>query len=213
MGLGVWKYIQPRAAHLYILIYTVQGYIWEILKGIINYILMFIGILSDIIIYILTQDIKSWHIHIITRKIIKTKQKYMKQWRTKLARLNRLIKDYMLDNYKVKDYEVKKPSPHPEITKRPYGYHKWRRAKIARRRCIKFIQQMHNTIEVRSTRKKSKPIMHFDSDSYDILVDKCCSQSITSSLQDFIKPPTLSDMRISGFNGHTTQTKVGTVKW
>ncbi len=73
MGLGVWRYIQPRVAHLYILIYFVQGYIWEILKIIINYIYVIIGAISDIIIYILKQDIKSWHIHIITRKIIKTK--------------------------------------------------------------------------------------------------------------------------------------------
>jgi transposase InsO family protein len=137
----------------------------------------------------------------------------MKQCRTNLARLNRQIKEYMLDNYKVIDYEVRKPSPRPEITRRPYGYHKWRRAKIAHRRCIKFIQQMHTTIEVRSTRKKPKQMMRFDTDSYDILVDNCCSQSITNSLQDFIKPPTLSEMRIRGFNGHTTQTKVGTVKW
>jgi hypothetical protein len=45
-------------------------------------------------------------------KIRKTKQKYMKQWRSNLARLNKKITDYMLDNYKVVDYEVKKPSPH-----------------------------------------------------------------------------------------------------
>jgi hypothetical protein len=55
--------------------------------------------------------------------------------------------------------------------------------------------------------------MHFDTDSYDILVDNCCSQSKTNSLQDFIKPPKVSDMKIKGFNGHTTQTKVGTVRW
>jgi hypothetical protein len=67
-------------------------------------------------------------------KYKKNKTKYMKQWRTNLARLNRQIKDYMLDNYKVIDYEVRKPSPQPEITRRPYGYHKWRRASIARRR-------------------------------------------------------------------------------
>ena len=35
----------------------------------------------------------------------KTKQKYMKQWRSNLARLNNKIKDHMLDNYKVIDYE------------------------------------------------------------------------------------------------------------
>jgi hypothetical protein len=57
-------------------------------------------------------------------------------------------------------------------------------------------------------------LMHFDTDSYDILVDNCCSQSITNSLQDFIKPPKISDMWIRGLNGQTiTQTKVGTVRW
>ena len=55
--------------------------------------------------------------------------------------------------------------------------------------------------------------MHFDTDSYDILVDNCCSQSITNNLQDYIKPPKLSDMRIKGFNGTTTKTRVGTVRW
>ncbi len=85
---------------------------------------MIMGVLADMILYILRRDCESWHIHIITRKIIKTKQKYMKQWRTNLARLNRYIKDYMLDNYKVMEYEVKKPSSCPEITRKPYGYHK-----------------------------------------------------------------------------------------
>ncbi len=170
-----------------------------------------LGIIMNLIKYIFTHDIRSCYIHITPRKMRKTKQKYMKQWRANLARLNKLKKEYMLNNYKVIDYEVKKPSPRPEISRRPYGYHKWRRAKIAR--CIKFIQQVHNTIEVKSTRKKPKPMMHFDTDSYDILVDNCCSQSITNSLQDFVRPPTLSEMRIRGFNGHTTQTKVGTVKW
>ncbi len=44
-------------------------------------------------------------------------------------------------------------------------------------------------------------------------MDNCCSQSITNSLQDFIRPPKVSDMKIKGFNGHTTQTKEGTVRW
>ena len=64
----------------------------------------------------------------------------MKQWRSKLARLNRIIKEYMLDNYKVINYEIKKPSHRSNITRRPYGYHKWRRSTIARSRCIMFIQ-------------------------------------------------------------------------
>jgi hypothetical protein len=88
----------------------------------------------------------------------------------------------MLDNYKVIDYEVRKPSQRSNITWRPYGYHKWRRSTIARRRCLKYIQRLHKTVEVRSTTNKSKPIK-------------------------------LSDMRIKGFNGNTTKTKVGTVRW
>ena len=158
-------------------------------------------------------DINTCYIYMRSIKIIKTKQKYMKQWRSNLARLNNKIKDHMLDNYKVIDYEVRKPSQRSNITWRPYGYHKWRRSTIARKRCIKYIQRLHKTIEVRSTTKKSKPIMHFDTDSYDILVDNCCSQSITNNLQDYIKPPRLSDMRIKGFNGNTTKTRVGTVRW
>jgi hypothetical protein len=67
----------------------------------------------------------------------------MKQWRSNLARSNIIIRDYMLDNYKVIDYEVKKPSLRPNITWRPYGYHKWRRSSIAQIRCIKYIQQLH----------------------------------------------------------------------
>ncbi len=51
--------------------------------------------------------------------------------------------------------------------------------------------------------------MNIDTDSYDILVD---NQSITNNLQDYIKPPKLSDMRIKGFNGKTTKTRVGTVR-
>ena len=38
--------------------------------------------------------------------------------------------------------------------------------------------------------------MHFDSDSYDILVDNCCSRSITNDLKDYIKPPKISDKRV-----------------
>jgi hypothetical protein len=213
MGHEEWRILLPRAAHLFILIYTVYGCIGAIIREITKYICLMINILSEIIRYIFSHDISLCYIYIGSTKIRKTKQKYMKQWRSNLARLNKKITDYMLDNYKVVDYEVKKPSPHPNITIRPFGYHKWKRSTIAQRRCINFIQGRHKTIEARSTRKKSKPIMHFDTNSYDILVDNYCSQSITNRLQDFIKPPKVSDMKIKGFNGHTTQTKVGTVRW
>jgi hypothetical protein len=55
--------------------------------------------------------------------------------------------------------------------------------------------------------------MHLDTDPYDILIENGCSQSITNNLQDYSKPPKLSDMRIRGFNENTTQTKVGSVSW
>jgi hypothetical protein len=55
--------------------------------------------------------------------------------------------------------------------------------------------------------------VHFDSDSYDIFVDNCCSKSITNCLDDFIIPPKPSNLLIKGFNGATATTKVGTVQW
>jgi hypothetical protein len=149
MGHEEWRILQPRAAHLFILIYTVYGCIAAIIREITKYICQIINILSEIIMYIFTHDISSCYIYMRSTKIRKTKQKYMKQWRSNLARLNKKITHYMLDNYKVVDYEVKKPSPRPNITRRPFGYHRWKRSTIARRRCINFIQGMHKTIEAR----------------------------------------------------------------
>ena len=54
---------------------------------------------------------------------------------------------------------------------------------------------------------------HFDTDSYDMLVDNCCSQSITNCLEDFIAPPKKSSMKIKGLTGSTSSTLVGTVRW
>jgi transposase InsO family protein len=55
--------------------------------------------------------------------------------------------------------------------------------------------------------------VHFDSDSYDIFADNCCSKSITNCLDDFLEPPRPSNLLIKGFNGATATTKVGTVQW
>jgi len=38
MGLEDWKHLIPRAAHLYILIYSVPIYIWNLFKKIMNHI-------------------------------------------------------------------------------------------------------------------------------------------------------------------------------
>jgi len=53
----------------------------------------------------------------------------------------------------------------------------------------------------------------FDSDSYEILIDNCCSHSLTNSKEDFIEPPVKSKVRVRGYNGHTNSAMVGTVKW
>jgi hypothetical protein len=55
--------------------------------------------------------------------------------------------------------------------------------------------------------------VHFDSDSFDILVDGGATSCISNTLSDFITPPTSSTVRVKGFNGTTSSTKVGTVVW
>ena len=53
----------------------------------------------------------------------------------------------------------------------------------------------------------------FDSDSFDILVDGGATASISNCLDDFIKPPTSTDVRIKGFNGTYSAARIGTVRW
>ena len=61
--------------------------------------------------------------------------------------------------------------------------------------------------------RKSSSRVIFDSDSFDILVDGGATSCISNSLSDFIKPPQDSTVRVKGFNGTTSATKVGTVVW
>jgi hypothetical protein len=74
MGHEGWRRLPPRAAHLFILIYTLSGYIGAILKEITHYIYLTIKILSEIIIYIFSHDISSCYIYMRSTKIIKTKK-------------------------------------------------------------------------------------------------------------------------------------------
>jgi len=81
----------------------------------------------------------SWIISIYKNKHTRQKslKKYMKFWRSKLARLNQRFDTYIKENYKVVDYEVKKPLPRmSNLTWKPYGYYRRMRIKKARRRCI-----------------------------------------------------------------------------
>jgi hypothetical protein len=112
----------------------------------------------------------------------------------------------------VVDYEVKKPSQRMTyLTWKPYGYSRRIRSIRARRRCI--ISRNLYVIEARSATQKRRAQMEFDTDSYEILIDHCCSHSLTNSKEDFIEPPVKSKVRVRGYNGHTNSTMVGTVKW
>jgi hypothetical protein len=71
----------------------------------------------------------------------------MKSWRSRLARLNDMFYTYIKENYKVVDYQIKTPSMREhDLTSRPYGYYKRRKAMVACRRCIalKSIQIIEN---------------------------------------------------------------------
>ena len=53
----------------------------------------------------------------------------------------------------------------------------------------------------------------FDSDSFNILVDGGATACISNALSDFVTPPRTSTVLVKGFNGATSTTRVGTVRW
>ena len=61
--------------------------------------------------------------------------------------------------------------------------------------------------------KERKIRMEFNTDSFDILIDNCCSHTLTNDIKDYIEPPVKSTVRVRGYNGSTNSTMVGTVKW
>jgi len=124
-----------------------------------------------------------------------------------------MFDSYIKENYKVVDYHVKTPSLRKHnLTWRPYGYYKRRRSKIACSKCL--ATRATTIIEARSAMEKERKIrMEFDTNSFDILIDNCCSHTLTNDINDYIEPPVKSSMRVRGYNGSTNSTMVGTVKW
>ena len=55
--------------------------------------------------------------------------------------------------------------------------------------------------------------LHFDLDSFPIMVNNCATTLITSCLQDFVEPPSHSNKSIQGIGGGTTALKGETVTW
>ena len=58
-----------------------------------------------------------------------------------------------------------------------------------------------------------KNAITFDSDSYPILIDNCCSACMTNSLDDFTDIPKEVQASIKGVGGPVSVTHQGTVKW
>jgi hypothetical protein len=84
--------------------------------------------------------------------------------------------------------------------------------RIARNKCIALKAVV--IIEAKSaTNKERKVRMDFDTDSFDILKDNCCSHTLTNDINNYIEPPVKSSVRVRGYNGSTNSTKVGTLKW
>jgi len=142
-------------------------------------------------------------------------QRYLKRWRIMLAHLNKHIDMYFKSNYGVSAYHIKTEFYSKQLTWKPYGYRRRQRAHMARTQCLKHRTRCVDPVN-RFSMQSTTPTphrVHFDSDSYDIFVDNCCSKSITNCLDDFIIPPRPSNLLIKGFNGATATTKVGTVQW
>jgi hypothetical protein len=116
----------------------------------------------------------------------------MRCWWSRLARLNNMFDSYIKENYKVVDYHVKTPSLREHnLTWSTYGYYKRNKSRMACSRCIALWAAV--IIEARSAMSKErKARMEFDTDSFDILIDNCCSHTLTNDINDYI---------------------VGTVKW
>jgi len=153
----------------------------------------------------------------ITPRVYRTLQKYLRRWRFMMAHSNEWIDVYFKVRYKVSEYQLKTLYPRSTVIPgRKYKAIRRQRLRNARWACLQAIalrnkNQRPSMAMVTYSRYPHR--VHFDTDSYEILVDNCCSKSITNCLEDFIAPPRSSNMIIKGFNGATATTKVGTVQW
>jgi hypothetical protein len=64
-------------------------------------------------------------------------RRYTKFWRLKSPRLNEKFNKYIKEQYKVVDYEIRKPSMRTtDLTWRPHGYLRRIRISMARKKCL-----------------------------------------------------------------------------
>jgi hypothetical protein len=145
---------------------------------------------------------KAWIYHMYINKHTRQKslKKYLKSWRSRLARLNDMFDTYIKENYKVVDDQIKTPSMREhDLTLKPYGYYRRRRVMAAHRRCIAL--KSAQIIEAKAEMDKERRLrMEFDTESFDILIDNCCSHTLTNDINDYVEPPVKSTVRVRGYN-------------
>ncbi len=174
------------------------------------------------IMYIFNINNKTWYCNRWIRPTtFRTLKKYLKWWRFMLAHLNKHIDLYYQKRNKVVDYKFNMLLTRANhLSWAPYGYRRSKFATITRSQCIQHMQYpqqghiLHHLAMTTTARLPHR--VHFDTDSYDIMMDNWCSKSITNCLNcltDFITPPKKSIMMIKWFNGATAHTKIGTAKW
>jgi len=143
--------------------------------------------------------------------------KFLQKWRQHLAKLNEKIDLYFKTHYKVQEYNIRPPNLRTtDTTLVPYGHRKWLKRRLARQRCQKRRRffDTHITLVAHTSTHPKQNKLAFDSDSNEITVDNCCSQSITNNIKDYIDPPVNTSVQIKGYYGiSTTTTKIGTVLW
>ena len=74
---------------------------------------------------------------------------------------------------------------------------------------------VYTAIAAQSTAATAPKLATFDTDSYTIKVDNCCTKSISSYLDDFIESQVpLTTRRVKGVQGYVTgPVYQGTIKW
>jgi hypothetical protein len=120
--------------------------------------------------YLTTNEI-STNIYYSIHKQLKIRKihKYLKNWRLKLAKLQCSASHSLFhpDSTNTRQWYVRCPSKTAEITRRAYGYHKWKKAMLARQRLLNQRAMTWQALACKATnkqRKDPKDALSFDSD-------------------------------------------------
>jgi hypothetical protein len=136
--------------------------------------------------YLLTSETTTTLYYSIHRTLkIRRIFKYLKNWRSKLAKIYHSIIQHTLSSApsNTRQWYVKRPTRTTEITRTPYGYHRWKRAMRARQRLLSqrsITWDKHLTYKAKSKRRRDpRDDLTFDSDSYQIMVEQATPSQIT----------------------------------